>query len=244
MNTVINESFEIHDTLNPKLWDINTGKLLTEVRNTLINIVDYFEKFIEAPITIIDVQLVGSNCSFNYTPTSDLDVHLIANFDRDVIDAELLKSLYTVKLKEFNSKHDITVRGIKVELYVQDVMSNVVSNGIYSLCDDEWVKEPKPIKSATKHNTDKELEKWREVIKQAVASNNYDTIIQTLNTLYLIRHNSIAIDGENGKGNQLFKDIRSEGLLQRLKDASFNAKSMELSLDGMSGGQLVNRYDE
>jgi len=60
----------------------------------------------------------------------------------------------------------------------------------------------------------------------------------------LIRHNSIAVDGETGKGNQLFKDIRSEGLLQRLKDASFNAKSHELSLESMSQGQLVNRYKE
>jgi len=155
----INESFEIHETLNPKLWDINTGKLLPEVRQKLINIVSYFEEFIEAPISIVDVQLVGSNCSFNYTPKSDLDVHLIVNFDRDSVNAELLQSFYRTKMKDFNTKHDLTIRGIEIELYIQDVQSNIVSNGIYSLCDDEWVKEPKPIKSATKHNTESELEK-------------------------------------------------------------------------------------
>jgi len=242
MNNLL-ENFEIHDTLNPKLFG-DDNKLLPEVRQKLIEIVKYFEDFIQVPIAICDVQLVGSNVSYNYTSTSDLDVHLIANFESLDHDSELLQAIYDMKKHEFNQLHDIKIKGIEVELYIQDVKSNITSNGIYSLCDNEWVKEPKPLKSATKHNTDKERDKWRDIIKQAIASNNYDTISQTINTLYLIRHNSIAVEGEYGKGNQLFKDIRSEGLLRRLKDAAYVAKSKQLSMESLSDGQLVHRFED
>ena len=54
-----------------------------------------------------------------------------------------------------------------------------------------------------------------------------------IDMLYLIRKNSIAADGEYGKGNQLFKEIRSVGLLKKLKDAYSDAVSKELSLEKM-----------
>lgn len=238
----IKESFEVHETLNPKLFGSN-GILLPDVREKLIEIVRYFEEYIEVPIEICDIQLVGSNVSYNYTANSDLDVHLIANFDSVTSQPELLQALYDTKKTEFNKNFDIKVKGIEIELYIQDVRSNIISNGIYSLCDNNWVKEPKPLKSATKHNTDKEVEKWEEIIKSAIASNDLNTINQTINTLYLIRHNSIAVEGEYGKGNQLFKDIRAKGLLRRLKDAAYIAISRELSLESLSEGQLINHLE-
>lgn len=238
---MLKESFEVHETLNPKLFGKDMH-LLPEVRAKLIEIVKYFEEYIEVPLDVCDVQLVGSNVSYNYTSKSDLDVHLVANFEHQGAKPEILQSLYDTKKSDFNKTFDIKLKGIEVELYIQDVNSMTQSNGIYSLCDDEWVKEPKPLKSATKHNTEKELEKWRDIIKSAIASNDSATIKQTLNTLYLIRHNSIAVEGEYGKGNQLFKDIRSEGLLQRLKDAEHNAASKELSLEHLSEDWFINRF--
>ena len=56
-----------------------------------------------------------------------------------------------------------------------------------------------------------------------------------------MRKNSIAIDGEYGKGNQLIKDIRSAGLLDKLKSELNNAISKDLSLEGLSSGQIINR---
>ena len=56
-----------------------------------------------------------------------------------------------------------------------------------------------------------------------------------------MRKNSIAVDGEYGKGNQLFKDIRSAGLLDKLKSELNTAISKDLSLEGLSSGQIINR---
>ena len=34
------------------------------------------------------------------------------------------------------------MKGINVEVYVEDVKANTMSNGIYSLFKDEWIKKP------------------------------------------------------------------------------------------------------
>ena len=55
---------------------------------------------------------------------------------------------------------------------IAKIKSVSISNGIYSVCDNEWIKEPKPITSITKHNTDKEVSKWKERIDLAISSND------------------------------------------------------------------------
>lgn len=240
---LIKEEFQIHDTLNRKIWDLNTGKMLPEVREKIIEICSAFEEYIEVPIQILDIQVVGSNASFNYTETSDLDVHIMANFELLGKEDSVLKAYYEAKKASFNKETDIKIRGIDVELYVQDVRSITASNGIYSVCDDEWIKEPKPIKSATKHNTEKEVQKWSEKIEDVLASGNYDNINKTLSALYLMRTNSIAVDGEQGKGNQIFKDIRSLGYIKELKDALLKAMSRDLSLESYRG-RFVTSYED
>lgn len=238
---MLKESFEVHDTLNPKLWDTSTNTLLPEVRQKIIEIVNAFEEYLDFPIQILDIHLVGSNASFNWTSSSDLDVHIIANYEDITDEPALLQALYDAKKSKFNNDYNIKIRDVEIEMYVQDVNSGIMSNGIYSVCDNEWAKEPKPIKSITKHNTETELEKWTTKINDVIMSNDYDKINDTINMLYLLRHNSLAIDGEYGKGNQLFKDIRNKGLLDNLKKAKIKAQSKELSLESLSKGQIVSR---
>lgn len=242
--SLLHEGFEVHDTLNPKLWDINSQLMLPEVRQKLIDIVSAFEDYIDVPIHIVDAQVCGSNASYNYTSNSDLDLHVIANFDLMDVPEGLLQQLYNAKKSSFNRETDITIHGIQVEIYVQDIKSQVNSNGIYSICDNDWVKEPKPIKSITKHNTEKEFEKWSDHIQQVLAENDYNAIVDTVNMLYLMRTNSLAVDGEYSKGNQLFKEIRNAGYLKELKDAMLSCLSRQLTLEGCTAGVIVNRIDE
>lgn len=236
----IQEEFAGHEQLNNKLWDTNTNTLLPEVRDKILEIVATFENYIKVPIEILDVQLVGSNASFNYTDTSDLDVHILANFEILGEDSTILKAYYESKKSQFNKETDIKIRGIEVEIYVQDVRSTTVSNGIYSVCDNAWIKEPEHIKSFSKPNTEKEVNKWSEKIQEVIASGSYDEINKTLSALYLMRTNSIAVDGEQGKGNWIFKDLRSLGYLKKLKDALLRAMSKELTLESLTLGRLIN----
>ena len=237
----LKEDIQIHDTLNPKIWDITTKKLLPEVREKIIDIVNHFEDFIEVAIEIADVQIVGSNASYNYTDKSDIDVHIIANYEVVSKETELLQQLYDSKRTQYNRKFDIEIRGLQVEMYVQDIKTTVISNGIYSVCDDAWVKEPKPITNFKQHNISKEIENWKRHLGNVLSSKNKTEVINAIDTLYLIRLNSIAAEGEYSAGNQLFKEIRNLGLLDKLKDELENLTSKELSLESMTRGQVVNR---
>lgn len=81
---------------------------------------------------IEDIYLLGSNANFNYNEDSDLDVHIIADESFDCSE-EHLAIIYNCYKALFNNKYDITIKGINVELYVEnkDKLSNV-STGVYS----------------------------------------------------------------------------------------------------------------
>lgn len=244
MKTNLNEDFQIHDTLNPKLYENN--QLLPEVRQKIVDIVANFEEYVEIPIHIVDIVIVGSNAAYNYTQYSDLDVHVIVNPELvQDIPEDIQTMIYNMKKSSFNKEFDIKIKGIPVELYVEDMHSSVVSNGIYSVCDDRWVKEPKQNTSVTKHNIEKDMEKWTQQIQQAIDSNNYDEIANTIDLLYLMRKNSISLEGEYGKGNEIFKTLRDRGYVAEIKEALSNAISKNLSLESYAyKGKFVSRFEE
>lgn len=236
------EKFEVHNNLNPMLWT-KDGRLKEEIKEHLNAIVDEFIDYIEIPIIVADIQLVGSNASFNYTNKSDIDLHIIANFDFVNADETLLQALYDTKKAQFNSKYDISIKGMDVELYVQNIKSGIVSNGIYSLLNDQWIKFPQKIENVPQYNITKDVDILKNKIEKALDTQNVEDIQNIINELYLLRKNSIAIEGEYGRGNQIFKEIRNLGLLQELKDGLTKAKSKILSLENLSFGQIINKYE-
>ena len=232
------EALEIHNTLNPKLWS-KDNELLPEVKEKLIDIVNYFVEYIDVPVRVVDVHLVGSNCSYNYTEHSDLDVHIVANFETANVDKTFLMALYNEKRWSFNASHDIKIRGIDVELYVEDIKSTTISNGIYSLYSDKWIKFPEKIPVPKKVDVSHEVERWGEEIQKILNSENTEKIKRAIDLLYMMRKNSIDVDGEYGKGNQIFKEIRNKGLLDELKDAVKKSISKDLSLEQLGEGLLT-----
>ena len=144
----LEEKVEMHDTLNPSIW-AKDNHLRPEVKDKLEEIVNEFLIELEEneiPIHILDVHLVGSNASYNYTDKSDLDVHIIANLEDVTCDPYVLNLLYGYFKSYFNDKYDISIHDVDVELYIEDVNTSLISNGIYSLFDDEWVKFPEKIR--------------------------------------------------------------------------------------------------
>lgn len=226
------EKLEIHDTLNPKLW--KNDKLKPEVTEAIIAIVSEFQDNLEIPLEIVDIHIVGSNASYNWTDNSDLDIHIISNFEFLDCAKEVAQALYNSERSSFNKNYDITIKGINAEIYVEDINSSVASNGIYSIFENEWIKHPEKLEGITIFDTEKEVSEWLNRIKLAIESNDSEIIKGIINQLYLMRKNSIAIEGEYGKGNQVFKDIRNTGKLDELKDLVKEFKSKELSLESFN----------
>lgn len=236
----LNEDIAIHDILNPLLWDLETNKLKPVVRTKILAIVAHFLSQQSIKIEPIDIQIVGSNASYNYTEHSDIDVHLIVNYETLSADIDLLSALFDCLKSKYNSKYDIKIKGLDVELYIQDVNSGISSNGIYSVFENHWIKFPKPIENIPQYDVSDAVDKWTMYINEILNDTNKEDVVHAINTLYLIRHNSINTNGEYGAGNQIFKEIRNAGLLDSLKDKLNELTSKELSLESFSKGQLVN----
>lgn len=215
--------------LNPKIWE--DKKLKEDVRETIIDIVSEFMDNLIIPVEILDVRVVGSNASYNYTEHSDLDVHIISNLELVGSPTEIVQALYNSERSNFNRTHDIKIKGIDVELYVEDVNSAVTSNGIYSVIDDVWIKEPQIINERSVKIDRKELQELVNSVRTVLDNGDSDDIKDCINMLYLMRKDSIATDGEYGVGNLLFKEIRNRGLLSALKDKYNEMISDELTLE-------------
>lgn len=230
-NQVFNESFETHKELNSKLFE--NKKLKQDVRKALLDIVVTFVKDLEeneVPLHVVDVWLIGSNASFNYTSKSDIDLHIITNSSELSCDPALLKVVYNYAKAAFNRNHDITIKDLPVEVYIQDCESTVNSNGIYSVIDDCWVKEPKPITITypdTKHLA--QLEQLVATYK-ALDRNDLDAVTNLIDLAYRIRKEG-QLEGEFSNGNLSFKEFRNLGYLDDLKELRLELESKELTLE-------------
>lgn len=237
-NSLMEDVVEVHEELNPLIWEEN--KLRTDVKNQLFRIAN---KFIESSdiLThdkIIDIELVGSNASYNYTEYSDLDMHFVVNMEQISCDPELAQIVCNAEKSAFNKNYDISIKGIDVEIYVEDVNAATASNGIYSLMEDKWIKFPARIPVIKLDNDEgyiNALRTWKNLIyKVLTRSTSALEVQECINSLYRIRRNSIMTEGEYGKGNLLFKALRNEGLLDALKDKQYELSSKELSLESMT----------
>ena len=108
-----------------------------------------------------------------------------------------------------------------------------MSNGIYDLFKGEWIKRPIKLKAPKIDNklyNQLYSEEYDKAIKLLDSAEKSKDIQAFINQLYVNRRNSLAKDGEAGIENQIFKDIRNCGLLDKLKDKYYELRSQELSL--------------
>ena len=220
--------------LNPKLWNPDST-LKPEVAGKINDIVTEFVLELqenEIPISIIDTWLVGSNAAYNYTDNSDLDVHIIANLSEVNCDPKITQILYNYFKSYFNNKYDIEIHGIPVELYVEDVNTTSISNGIYSLEKNDWIKFPVPVEEPDvdiSQPLKSVVDEYNAVMNGTSTMNASDLI----NHMYMIRKLGLQSEGEYSVGNLVFKEFRNKGYLDKLKDLASEEISRNLSLEGV-----------
>lgn len=239
-NYPLTEDIEKHDKLNPKLF-LN-DKLIPEVRTKLLEIVDAFEDEISLNGVILDIRdivVIGSNVSYNYTKDSDIDLHIIANSAALDCPEEISLALYSAYRSLFNNKLDIDFYGIPVEIYVETDKIETISNGIYSVIKDEWVKEPVPteIPEIDKEAFNKEYAPWEtayNAIKEKVRKEELTDeteVVQFIEDIYNQRKAGLSSGGEYSTGNLIFKELRNKGYLDDLKELRDELLSKRLSLE-------------
>lgn len=229
---------DVHNELNPKIF--NQEFMKDEVREDLLRIVEEFISQLDDKLSfkILDIRLVGSNAAFNYTEHSDLDIHIVVNM-REVCrsNPECAQFLFNSEKQRFNLNYDITVKGIVAEIYVEDVRACTVSNGIYSILDNRWIKCPvrRSVVDDSELDNDSGYLSLKQDVEDLLSTNSTGSEIQDfIDRLYVLRKNSLEVEGEQGKGNLMFKKLRNEGLLDKLKDKYYKVRSQELTLEGLT----------
>ena len=232
MDLILNEDFYTHKELNPILFEGN--KLKPDIREALLKIADTFVNEVkenEVPLNVCDYWIVGSNAAYNYGPDSDIDVHIIVNMDSVEVNQQILTILYNYAKSSFNKDHDIKIKDHEVEVYIEDMNTTSISDGIYSIKQDRWIKVPQPKEeNILDIKEEPEYKEWEDKYRSLVLT-DINEINKFIDELYQMRKESLAKDGEFGIGNLIFKEFRNMGRLDNLKDQIKKIESKELTVE-------------
>ena len=216
----------VNRRLNPKIW--NDTELDPAVRSKLIEIAKAFQEFIGVELDVQDYTITGSNANYTWTRYSDLDLHLIVPGIPNDADREL----YSAKKALWGEQHEITIRGMPVECYVQGSGEPHHSTGVYSLSKNTWLVEPKKVKpkiddAAVRAKSDSLAHDAKTVLK----SRDLDRIKAAKEKITKMRQAGLERAGEWSVENLAFKILRNLGLIDELADRIRELEDDHLSLE-------------
>jgi predicted nucleotidyltransferase len=237
----LNEAIEKHDSLNSKLFT-KDEMIKDTVRDKMLEIVDEFLDNLKEQnikIKVDDILLIGSNASYNYTKDSDIDLHILANAKAADYDKEIAAALYGAYRTIFNKNLDISIYDIPLEIFVETEDSARVSNGIYSVKKNKWIKKPvaEEIPDYDKDALAKLVDEWESKCKDLIDDIKADKledekkVVKMLEDIYDKLRKKGVSKGEYAIENLTFKELRNKGYLDQLKDYRNELTSKRLSLE-------------
>ena len=226
-------SFAIKSELNPKIWDGN--KLKPIVRTKLVKIANDFFKELKLPdnIKMVDIIFTGSLANFNWSKFSDIDLHIVLDFDEINGDPQFKEDFFYAQKSLWNQAHDITVYEYPVELYAQDRKAKLVATAIYSVKNDKWVLEPKREefkvnKKVIKQKADRFIDRLKD-IKKDYEDGELQSVVDKVKSLKdkikNYRTGGLEDGGEYSIENLVFKTLRRTPFMDILD--SYKAKAYD-----------------
>ena len=216
----------VNRRLNPKLWE--NDQLKSEIKNTLIKIAEKFQEFIGIDLDVVDFTITGSNANYTWTDFSDIDLHIIVKGMPD----EKERELYNAKKSLWSEEHNITIKGLPVECYVQGEKEKHHSTGVYSIVADQWIEKPKKVKprindAAIKIKKDSIMHD----IEIALLSKNPTKLRSVKDKITKMRKAGLQKAGEWSTENVIFKLLRNVGIIDKLTQEIRDLEDEELSLE-------------
>ena len=222
------DAVKFNDKLNPALWQ--GQHMRPEVRDQLLTIAEDFREHLGlSNLDVKDITVSGSNAGYTYTPTSDIDLHLVVQMPHT--DNEVYRELFDAKKYQYNDTHNITIGGYDVELYVEDADKPPVSQGVFSVLGNDWIHIPR--QRAATVDDDAVRSKYDDLkhrIDSAVDSGSLSKLENLVDKIKRMRMAGLAEHGELGPENLAYKMLRTQGDIARLHDARNAAHDQELSL--------------
>lgn len=232
------EGFPINDQLEPRIW--KDEKLRPFVSKKLLAIANDFIEGLPFNVTIQDVRFTGSLANYNWSKYSDIDLHIVVDFEELDDNKELVKEMFDAKRLRWNELHDITIKGYEVELYVEDVGEEHSSSGVYSVMDDEWVNKPEPIDAKIDLDTAKkkasDIEQQINSISAMYDRGQFEKVLMHVDRLKKkirsMRQAGLDTEAmEFSPENIAFKLLRRNDLLDILTKLKYKAYDQSMTLD-------------
>ena len=232
------EGFPINDQLEPRIW--KDEKLRPFVSKKLLAIANDFIEGLPFNVTIQDVRFTGSLANYNWSKYSDIDLHIVVDFEELDDNKELVKEMFDAKRLRWNELHDITIKGYEVELYVEDVGEEHSSSGVYSVMDDEWINKPEPIDAKIDLDTAKkkasDIEQQINSISAMYDRGQFEKVLMHVDRLKKkirsMRQAGLDTEAmEFSPENIAFKLLRRNDLLDILTKLKYKAYDQSMTLD-------------
>ena len=239
----LSDAVKFHDKLNPKLFH---GQHLDSIvkKKLLVIAEDFLSELGISDLKVKDITVSGSNAAYSYTPHSDLDLHILVDMN-ELDNNEVYKELFTAKKNIYNDTHDIKVKDIPVELYIQDSNLPVVSLGEYSLLQNKWLRLPtKRRANLDQTATKSKYEKLKSLADRALQSRSLPKIKKAIDKIKKYRLAGLDKAGEFGPENLAYKMLRTQGYIQKLFDLRDKLHSEKLSFETMYQNPLKQDVTE
>lgn len=230
------KSFETKETLSNQIFEEKKGYFVMrdEIKKRLLEVSDNFIESLGVEFFIHDIVLTGSLANYNWSQYSDVDLHILIDFEESKYEMDILKEFFDAKKNVWNEKHDIKIKGYDVEIYVQDVNEEHISSGVYSILHNKWIIEPK--KDTPNIDDRKILEKGEEFGKKIdhLSQNPKEITIDQLEDLRKkikeFRQSGLESGGEYSYENLTFKLLRRNGYIQKLLRLKTQLTDKKLSI--------------
>jgi len=221
------KTFKVQPELNKIFWDQN--KMLNPtIRLALLKVAEYFYdsiKLDKKPV-IKDIVFTGSLANYNYSKYSDIDLHLLFDFEEMEGDMEMIEQFFTLAKANWNDQHDVSIKGYLVEVYAEDYRSPHISTGLFSVMKNQWIKEPQKVTPVvdkldvkTKVNYVNKLYNHFLTLYKQHQTKGLDANIHKLREkIRQYRQAGLDRGGEFSTENIAFKVMRRVGLLDKLKE--------------------------
>lgn len=234
------EALKKKDTLCPMIWDENE-QLYPEVRDILLKNALEFMKFAKLDdATFKDIILTGSLANYNWHEGSDLDIHILMDFEQISDDTEFVDDYFRTKKALWAERMPVQVKGHDVELYIQNINEPHTSTGVYSIWNDKWLT--KPIKEMIGIDTNNIQKKAIEFMKsiddldETVDDERIALVADGLmEKLKKYRKSGLDDAGEFSTENLVFKVLRNTGYLEKLSELKHEGLKKELTLESLIG---------
>jgi len=231
----------VNKILSSKIWDtvcddndcgVFSVELKPDGRKSLLKIAYEFILSLDTKTPIVDIIFTGSMANYNYGKQSDIDLHILYDFDKVNDDQDLVKKFMDSKRRIWNSNHNLKVYGHDVELYPQDSKEPHHSTGVFSVLKNKW--EIVPERTDPMVDEDRITKKTDELMSRIDDITGIENKITGLRNLkdkiMVMRRVGLEREGEFSEENLVFKNLRNSGYIGKLNDIIKSEYDDSLSL--------------